>query len=67
MIEAIEYAKSKGLIRASKLRSAVKQAYVDGFKQGAREGWMRCGIYNISYDFEHDNTQRQEIEKRWPL
>jgi hypothetical protein len=65
--EAMKYVYSKGLIRHSKLRSAIKQAYIDGFKQGAREGWMRCGAYNIGSGFESDGHQQKEIEDRWPM
>lgn len=37
------------------------------FKRGAREGWMRCGVYHIDIDFEQRESEQQEIDQRYPL
>lgn len=39
----------------------------EAFARGAREGWMRCGVYHIDIDFEGHAEQTEEVNRRWPL
>lgn len=39
----------------------------DAFNKGAHEGWMRCGAYHVDIDFEGRASEKDEVNRRWPI
>ena len=48
-------------------RQGNTQTINEAFNRGGRDGWMRCGVFNIDIDFEGCADQKAEIERRYPL
>jgi hypothetical protein len=59
---AHEYAEAQGYTKGT-IRAAARKAFIDAFTIGAREGWMRCGVFNVDIDFEH-SAEQSPTEKK---
>lgn len=61
--DAQDYVVAKGYIDHNQ-QVAARAAYMTAFNMGAREGWARCGVYYIDFDFE--SRTLTEAKQRWP-
>lgn len=47
--------------------ATIQRALDAAFSRGAREGWMRCGVFHVDLDFEGRASEHAEVNQRWPL